>query len=286
MKNLLFLTCLLLLCLTLGFRAFELDKNDLANQNLKGKVKKVVTYNKEYGGDGASLSRWVFHYNIQGNTSEFAIYDITKVEKLFIGWRYTYDSQGREVSVSNELGEVMSTCVYGYNIKNNLTKKIYSRPEKHPTIYIVYNQRNTPDSTFSYDIAGQFMQSSLYDYDAVGNLIAQSSYKSNSVPDSKTVYKYDSNHQKIQETRYTSKGKESWTTFKYDDKGNVIMEVDSNVMRTGSGARIIPVHNVSLTGNTRTFIYYNFDKAGNWLEKKELINDVLYRTNKREIEYY
>jgi hypothetical protein len=82
------------------------------------------------------------------------------------------------------------------------------------------------------------------------------------------------------------KVKESWTTFKYDDKGNVIMEVDSNVMRTGSGARIIPVHNVSLTGNTRTFIYYNFDKAGNWLEKKELINDVLYRTNKREIEYY
>jgi len=263
-----------------------LDKNDLANQNLKGKVKKVVTYNKEYAGDSAISSKRVSHYNIQGNTSKYSFYYIRQVEKLFMSHMYTYDTRGRKITTSNESGEVISTSVYGYNSKHNLTERIYFRPEKHVSAYIVYNRSNGRDSIFSYDTAGKFSWSAVYAYDTEGNLIEETTYKSNGAKDYKTLYKYDSNHHKLQEAVYSPKGKDRWATFQYDDNGNVIIQIDSNENRMEGGLGIIPIHNVRLNGSKTTFVYTNFDKAGNWLEKKELINGVLYRSSKREIEYY
>jgi YD repeat-containing protein len=274
------------MCITLGFRASNLDRSDLSIENFEGKVKKVVTYNKEYGGDSAISSKWVSHYNIQGNTSEYSFYYIREVEKLFMSGRYTYDTHGRKISTSNELGEVICSSVYGYNSKHNLTERIYFRPDKHASLYIVYNRRNARDSLFSYDSPGKFSWSAVYAYDTEGNLIEETTYKSDGATNYKTLAKYDSNHHKLQEAVYSSKGKDRWATFRYDDNGNVIMVIDSNEIRSGGGPGIIPIHNIGLHGSTKTFIYNNFDKAGNWLENQELINGVLFRTNKREIEYY
>lgn len=286
MKKLLFFTCLVLIGITLGFRVFKSDKSDLAAENLKGKVKKVVTYMRENGVDSDFVSKSIIHYNIQGNISEFSLYDIRNAEKLFLSFIYTYDKQGRKTSTSNELGEVMSTSVYGHNLKNNLTETIFSRPSKYVGNYSVYNNRNVRDSMLFYDVSGKLSGSAIYSYDASGNLTEERRYKPNSEPDSKTVYNYDSKHQKLQETRYNSMGKQSWTTFKYDDKGNVIIQVDSNVMHTGGTVGIISVHNVGPNIITRTYSYSRFDKTDNWLDRQEMINGVPYRFTKREIEYY
>src|SRR6476660_7693853 len=107
MKHILFLSSLVLIGITLGFRAFDPGRNDLAGEKLKGRVKKVITYVNGKSGHGATSLKSISNYNIEGNTTESYLYDISKGEKLFLSGIYTYDAQGRKTSISNKSGEVM-----------------------------------------------------------------------------------------------------------------------------------------------------------------------------------
>ena len=259
MRSILILSLLFLISITLAFRSFEPGKNDLDGENLNGRVKTVVAYANgsagvSHNGRGFSLKS-ISSYNFQGNLTEAQFYDTGKEEKLFLSWIYVYDAQGRKISISNKSGDVMSTSVYSYNSKHQLTETVYN--EKQISFYIVYNDKGTRDSTLFYDMAGKIMGSAKYQYDIKGNLTKETRYKPDNAFDYKMLYKYDSKQNKLQETRHTPDGKDSWTAFEYDKKGHVIMEADSNIIRIRGVRENIPPHNADQKGNVRTHDYYN-----------------------------
>jgi len=100
----------------------------------------------------------------------------------------------------------------------------------------------------------------------------------------RTVIKYDKLNNVIERLKFSPDGtKDSYEKFKYDARGNVLVQTDSNSFYVGG---MLPAQKVTDVIYTYTFRYDNFDKAGNWVQQSYLIGGRFVLCAKREIEYY
>jgi hypothetical protein len=250
-------------------------KNDLAKMKLKGKVKMLV--------DSISDSKNTYYFNNHG----FQIKEIMNF----------YD---------NTNCDWMLTTKYDKN--NNIIEK-----------------KKTCLTTICYrlDPTGSGLNwCSIYTYDNSGNL--KSEIHSDSELSNKTTFKYYPSHKKSEYSSYADHDYDerdsnvcdnngniienfhfgfdeaNRSTWKYDADGNVIQENFYNVYTDTAGTKIIYKYdslgnevekneiNESLKQLYRKTIsqYFDFDRQKNWHKKVESINDKLYQTTYRSIEYY
>jgi len=99
-----------------------------------------------------------------------------------------------------------------------------------------------------------------------------------------TVFiKYDNAHRVIENTIFKPDGsKDNYELSKYDERGNLLMQTDSNHMYIGG----LPMQKVGDKIYGRIYRYDKFDKAGNWVQQSYLIGGRFVLCAKREIEYY
>ena len=168
-------------------------KNDLTEENLKGKVKSITenTYEavEKFGqiekGDVLVDSSAVYTddghfkiYNEKGNKIEENYYNSNG--SLIYKNTYKYDEKGNKIEENyyNSNGRLYSKTTYKYDEKGNKIEE------------------------YHYDEDGKFNYKYTYKYDEKGNNIEKNNYDSNGRLDSKYTYEYDKNNNWTQRIEY------------------------------------------------------------------------------------
>lgn len=134
-------------------------------------------------------------------------------------------------------------------------------------------------------------------YDANRNIISMSNTNVASNRTFKTISKYNSKSQLIEETDFKPDGSvKDIRTYKYDEKGN---ETESDLTRPDGdytkfiseydGNKNMKIQNwYDVNGNQKhqTSFTYEYDNNGNWITKKRYSNGELGYVWERKIEYY
>ena len=165
-------------------------KNDLTEENLKGKVKSITE-----------------------NTYE-AVDKFGQIEKgdVLVDSSAVYTDDGH-FKIYNEKGNKIEENYYNSN-----GSLIYKNTYK-------YDKKGNIIEEKSYYPDGSLIYKNTYKYDEKGNKIEDNSYDSDGRLHSKYTYKYDEKGNKIEENWYNSDGRlHSKYTYKYDEKGNNIEE--------------------------------------------------------------
>ena len=169
-------------------------KNDLTEENLKGKVKSITenTYEavNKFGqiekGDVLVDSSAVYTddgrfkiYNEKGNKIEENYYNSNG--SLIYKNTYKYDEKGNKIEENyyNSNGRLYSKTTYKYDEKGNMIEDNFYDSDDGSLIY-----KNT------------------YKYDEKGNIIEENHYDSNGRLDSKYTYEYDKNNNWTQRIEY------------------------------------------------------------------------------------
>ena len=169
-------------------------KNDLTEENLKGKVKSITenTYEAvdKFGqiekGDILVDSSAVYTddghfkiYNEKGNKIEENYYNSNG--SLIYKNTYKYDEKGNKIEENyyNSNGRLYSKTTYKYDEKGNMIEDNFYDSDDGSLIY-----KNT------------------YKYDEKGNIIEENHYDSNGRLDSKYTYEYDKNNNWTQRIEY------------------------------------------------------------------------------------
>ena len=169
-------------------------KNDLTEENLKGKVKSITenTYEAvdKFGqiekGDVLVDSSAVYTddgrfkiYNEKGNKIEENYYNSNG--SLIYKNTYKYDEKGNKIEENyyNSNGRLYSKTTYKYDEKGNMIE----------------------DNFYDSD-DGSLIYKTTYKYDEKGNIIEENHYDSNGRLDSKYTYEYDKNNNWTQRIEY------------------------------------------------------------------------------------
>lgn len=264
-------------------------QNDLLNERLKGKVKLCTEYfyekpdNKELDKTSAWNYKSRISYNKEGNTTTIDSYNDYTTNNVVNTMMYTYDIEGRKVMTQNNKGHIISSSVYSYNLNHRLIEDISSGT--HVNFHIIYNNYGLRDTMYVYNIVGKLNSKVIYHYDKANNKIEEDRYKPDGSLSNKEACKYDKHRNKIEEIKFDAKGiRTGKTTHQYDVEDNEIMKTDSNIIYIGgTGGR---GNNQENNTYAHIYKYYGFDKAGNWLQQNEVIDNHIIRIIKREIEYY
>ncbi|MFI5159942.1 MAG: hypothetical protein ACHQHN_01635 [Sphingobacteriales bacterium] len=280
-------------CILLAIKALDSGKyqNDLAERNLKGKVKLCIefVYHEPKINDTIDTG-WVYKtissFDLKGKSQSWYLCDGAPNYRTEMAMTSSYDKEGREVDTKDSLGKIISRSTYNRNAENNLIESYWSELSSKPMFKIIYNHFGRRDSMYCYNIAGGFMGTVIYRYNKSNDMIEELRYSRNSKLTGKEIYYYNKTNLKISEMHYDSLGtKTGKMTYAYDDYGNMIMEIDSNNMYIG-GERVF-----SVDPNNKDILifkcsYGNFDNHHNWLREDMFYNNKIVKTFKRKIDYY
>jgi len=270
------------------------NKNDLINNHLVGKVKTVTTstyqvkqnFGNPIKGQQTGCKETT-NYDNKGNITECYAYiekynshtkrkDFTKtLTKKYV---YKYDNNGNilEIKEYEGNGNLNITVTRNYDNNGNIIEETIQCPnmqDVHFTIKNKYNQkgnveiieqyfRDTNSATFTtickYDEGGALIGICVNDNEHMGNL--------------KMISKYDNNKNLIE----NDNGRSDSTTYKYDITGNLIEQTYDN------------------NRQTKLFKYSNIDKWHNWNsmledDSKAIIErgvETPQKITERTIEYY
>ncbi len=195
-------------------------KNDLTEENLKGKVKSITenTYEAvdKFGqiekGDVLVDSSAVYTddghfkiYNEKGNKIEENYYNSNG--SLIYKNTYKYDEKGNKIEENyyNSNGRLYSKTTYKYDEKGNMIEDNFYDSDDGSLIYkntYKYDEKGNKIEEYHYDEDGKFNYKYTYKYDEKGNNIEKNNYDSNGRLDSKYTYEYDKNNNWTQRIQY------------------------------------------------------------------------------------
>ena len=199
-------------------------KNDLTEENLKGKVKSITenTYEAvdKFGqiekGDVLVDSSAVYTddgrfkiYNEKGNKIEENYYNSNG--SLIYKNTYKYDEKGNKIEENyyNSNGRLYSKTTYKYDEKGNMIEDNFYDSDDGSLIYkntYKYDEKGNKIEEYHYDEDGKFNYKTTYKYDEKGNKIEYNDYDSDGRLNSKTTYKYeyDKNNNWTQQVIYAN----------------------------------------------------------------------------------
>lgn len=273
MKKVFILTLLLLGIITFATAQrfiSKLDwKNDLQQQNLKGRVKSTQIYSYEAIKNGKDI--------VKGKKSNNMVNDPFVSYNMF--GNMVLECNGGNIDVCS------SETTYEYNALNKKIRisyyggkqimELHYNDTGHIAGRTVYKGENdTIKSYFVINIKGNVLEEIFYKNDGTGGKQTFKYDKNDYLSElnrflddkhTKITYLNDKNGLVLEKTLYHNGVKEDKITYKYDKNGNVIEE----------------------TSNQAKYKYqYKYDENGNWTERIWLTNGNPYEFDERIIEYY
>jgi hypothetical protein len=271
-------------------------ENDLADENLYGKVKSVKYYDVRHTSDTPRVGM-SFEYNEVGNRTWHKYYsyikDIPGSSSVYkyaangkiseiIDYRdkdghpvpesslkYTYDDYGNETELTE------------YNIKHGVM-------DFHTVSY--YDSSHHLLSKCTIGRRGDTSSVNIYEH---GNMVKRTTYGTWAIETRE--YKYNEQGHAISEDYYATGGEEPYFyKNSYDENGRKVREEYSHVRKDS-----VTLDNPAITtftydryGNTtslgdndvRSTFWYEYDKHGNWIKKYSVYDG--HYIELREIEYY
>jgi hypothetical protein len=187
---------------------------------------------------------------------------------------------------------------YSYNEKNCLSEIIILNSDffiQEITRYIYKDGKRVESQYF--DITGKGVHKNAIDWNEIGKIDDDRSYPFNGFLERKTLYKYDSNGNKIECLKFDNKGNfTSVEIHEYDSCGNRIKttginsEGDRLFIHTcefdKDGEKVTETEQTEYMKYTYSWKVNKFDERGNWTEKSAYSNGKLIGIIHQEIEYY
>ena len=169
-------------------------KNDLTEENLKGKVKSITENTYEAVDKFGQIEKGdvlVDSSAVYTDDGHFKIYNEkgNKIEENY------YNSNGR----------LYSKTTYKYDEKGNMIEDNFYDSDDGSLIYkntYKYDEKGNKIEEYHYDEDGKFNYKNTYKYDEKGNNIEKNNYDSNGRLDSKYTYEYDKNNNWTQRIEY------------------------------------------------------------------------------------
>lgn len=286
--------------------------NDYKNEKLINKVKSVTTK----------------HY--EANLVDKKIIKL-KRDKHVLNRKYRYDTYKKydtrkkliQTHKYHITGELYLSTNFLFNEKQNNTEEIIEYPDGHKSKKTYeYNDKNYLIKKIIH--GKSYLIVDTYKYDKNGNLITIYNTDENNSNKGKETYKYDIKNQLIKKGQYYSDGSFSYLwEYKYDEKGNKIIEIITGLYESLSRKKLfrydnrnnltrITIYDIkeSLIGEEfyqfdsknniieERFSYpadkrndlwnykYEFDKNRNWIKRTSFKNNIVQFVTDRKIEYY
>lgn len=194
----------------------------------------------------------------------------------------TYDTIGNEIEEKKEgwdpiTGSFGHHIIYEYDTFGNQKIKYFSSIDgkfENDRRYISkFDSNGKKIEMKEYDANGHLNGKEIYKYDTNRNLIEMNEYYSaESLPVSKTIYKYNTHGDKIEEVYYSRGVLDGRRVFEFDKNGNMIK-----------------IDEYSHDGSLRlkeTLKYDYFDKIGKWHRRISFEFDKPFSIEERDIKYY
>lgn len=249
---------------------------------------------KLYSSDSSLLDHVAHAYNDQGNLIESKLYDYKGVKKNITTYKYNDKGNLIEENFCKVEGVVKYARFYVYDVKGNrIEKSYYSDGILEDKTLFNYDSKGNCISWNEFDKAGNLQGRRTFFFDNIGNLVEERHYYNENLQE-KSVFKYDAMGNKIEtyklssdktttkikydvqgnqieQTQYNSSSDtaERKTSYKYDDKNNLIEEIyeDGNFKR-------------------RKHWIYEYDLKMNWTKKIAYVDDTPEAVLIREYEYF
>ena len=169
-------------------------KNDLTEENLKGKVKSITENTYEAVNKFGQIEKG----DILVDSS--AVYTDDGHFKI-------YNEKGNKIEENyyNSNGSLIYKNTYKYDEKGNMIEDNFYDSNDGSLIYkntYKYDEKGNKIEEYHYDEDGKFNYKYTYKYDEKGNNIEKNNYDSNGKLDSKYTYEYDKNNNWTQRIEY------------------------------------------------------------------------------------
>lgn len=256
--------------------------------NLKGAVKQIkhAAYKPENSEtDSINLIRFDFFgmhnytqkFDRQGWLIEKAELKLREEQLIPSGiWTYDYDEDHRllkETYIFDALsGSDTATFQYAYPF-DSLTTIVEKRNGETQRIYH-YILENRTEKFITINSDSSYIGKSFFEMDDQGRVLRNEDYSNVSRLQNLTINFYQDEifrtPNKVMETHFRS-GQIYLIENLLDEQGNITSQKNSSFN----------------TGEFKTTTYtYFYDTSGNWIEKREFIDDHLRKVFRREIDYY
>jgi len=226
--------------------AAQLQKNNLKELNLKGKVRRLGEFAYEAVEKDGVVQKvgrrdaFVIDFNESGNMTRKRYFESTEV--IYQRDTCLYDGEGRmiEKNVYDRWGKLDPKYTYKYD----------------------GNQKMVEKNTYNAD--GSFDGRAVYKYNKYGpnlNVIDEFFYDEKGGRTGGNVFRYDSLWNLIGDKMYT---------YKYDSSGNLVEKINGS-----------PIY-----ADMKYTYQYEYDKNLNWIKSVEFVNGKPYNIKERIIAYY
>jgi len=228
----------------------EQKRPDIVVQGLKGKVEVMSESFLPVEGSKKVLSKNVFKYDANGNMKELSNYKADG--KINSTIRSTYDASGKLIKEETLLGNGTVDLVSA--IKTDAKGNKIEQQDVRPMGNILFNYKY------------------YYKYDEKGQQTERIAYRGNGTFLFRYIFKYDDNGNK---TEWIQEGSDSSVVgkvvYKYNEKNNLAEETEYR----GNGS-VKAMYTYT----------YEFDKKGNWIRRKKMLDGKVAEIKERNIQYY
>jgi len=214
-------------------------------------------------------------YDVKDSLIKKNIYDISDDDReIKYSYSYEYDNDTLKMVYGlDDDNEVIRIGEYTYYEGNYIVLE-YDKDEKEDKSSHILKKYNDKYQEISYENKwndGKYLEKRLYFYNEDEKLDSINNYYDHKLL-FKHIYTYEDSIYTVKLINYQieSEGKVIWTR-----EYNLNEDVISFIQHIGKK-----------TNDKLRYYHYEYDKNGNWIEKKENYNTILYKIVKREIEYY
>lgn len=214
-------------------------------------------------------------YDVKDSLIKKNIYDISDDDReIKYSYSYEYDNDTLKMVYGlDDDNEVIRIGEYTYYEGNYIVLE-YDKDEKEDKSSHILKKYNDKYQEISYENKWndeKYLEKRLYFYNEDEKLDSINNYYDHKLL-FKHIYTYEDSIYTVKLINYQieSEGKVIWTR-----EYNLNEDVISFIQHIGKK-----------TNDKLRYYHYEYDKNGNWIEKKENYNTILYKIVKREIEYY
>lgn len=258
-------------------------KNDLAKNNIKGKVRTITE--SQYSGiekfgeaqKKSLVYKKIYTYNHNGNLTEECTYKPDG--SLKIKTNNKYDEKGNLTEENNYSPDKNSffnyKCIYKYDEKGNRTElnNYNFDGDLHYKQTYEHDDNGNLVGEKHYNPDGSFRDNPItYKYDDNSNVVDEKHNNADGTVSAQITYIYDNNRKNTEQNFFVNEKLFWHGIYSYDENGNVVEEIYLN-----------PDNSIR---KKMIYKYSNNDKEENWTMQLIFFDNILELITERVIEYY
>ncbi|HUS86734.1 MAG TPA: RHS repeat domain-containing protein [Bacteroidales bacterium] len=280
------ITVLIILCsiLLASCTKITIPKNDLQEENLKGRVAVLAEYSFKAIEESGKIEKGNRHREDNLFEQDKLVSYNTDGNKVYSSYYYSYGALKDSIRYKYSMNGLLRKTIQYNFYRKKVYKNTYSYKKQNKELIIKTKGKSKHKDfsdrsvTYKYDSLGNEIKmnpsGTVYEYDEKGNIIVETDRNQDGAILFKKYYQYDEQGRLLSTTstqaiiQFLSEG-QSFET-KYDDRMNIVQ---------------VKIFNFSGELERTDQFKYQYDELGNWVKKIKYIDSIPKFIIERHIEY-